>query len=115
MAPGPRVTLEQGRPKFDDPDDVEQEDEDEDGNLTASPTDTGSMQHYKSDKVLGKLYRAIDEETFFTNLQGNSSQLINRSASDQSLLLRLWAHVEKRAALIQWTHHSLWAREIRDM
>lgn len=115
MAPGPRITLEQGRPKFDDPDDGEQEDEDEDENLAASPMDTGSMRYYKSDKVLGKLYRAIDEEAFFTNLQVNSGQSINASASDQSLLLRLWAHVEKRAALIQWTHHSPWAREIRDM
>ena len=115
MAPGPRVIVEQGRAKLDAANELNQQeddDEDEDDAINASPVDMGSQSYYRSEKILGKLYRAIDEESFFANLQKDSDYQMNAHGS---FIGRLWTLVKKEITHIRWKHHEDRAYEIKEM
>ena len=112
MAPGPRVILDQGQAKFDGDDetvDLENDEEYPDD----SPTEPGLLQYYKSDRILGKLYRAIDEESFLASIQGGP-RTGSASRKEQSVLDKLWLHVKRESRGVDWIQHSSWAREIKE-
>ena len=115
MATGPRVVIEEGRPKLDVLRESEQLYEDEDDTVDASPMDMGTQRYYRSDKILGKLYRAINEESFFANLQKDMGPSINASRLQRSPIPRLWARVKKETADIEWKHHEGWAYGIKEL
>ena len=113
MAPGPRVILDQGQAKFDRDDetvDLENDEEDPD----ESPTEPGLLQYYKSDRILGKLYRAIDEESFLASTQGGP-RTSSASRKEQSELDKLWFHVKKESRGVDWIQYRSWARELKEM
>ena len=90
------------------------EEEDEEGNF-GSANDGGRFNAvYESDKVLGKLYRAIDERVVFEELQKQSSELVKGKLSNQSIMQRVWNHVQGVTALIEWKHHLDWARDLQE-
>ena len=106
-APGPHVIVEEREgicfEERVDPGDVV---EDEDDDFT-------KYRYYRSEKVLGKLYRAIDERKIFEGIKNRSA---NPEITRESTLIdSAWKYVLEQCALIQWEHKLDWARDIRDM
>ena len=112
LAPGPHVAVQKDKPlSFDaQPEDNDGYDDDDD----FSP-----YRFYQSDKILGKLYRNIDEREVFSGIQQRGlSQCeyeVNRARySISSVLEAVWTYVQHRCQAIQWEHHLDRARGIRD-
>ena len=69
MAPSPSVKVEKGIKRPEEPEALQ----------------AGGKQryrYYESDKLLGKLYRAIDEDLFFQDLEDDSSSMFSRDPTD---------------------------------
>ena len=113
MAPSPRVTVEKGSWVLEEksPRSLAEEDEDP---VSALDPDAKSYRYYESEKVLGKLYRAIDEKNFLAKLQRRARELEATDSFDQTLIHRLWAYVQSQTRLIQWDHYREWAHEIKE-
>jgi hypothetical protein len=79
-----------------------QEDEDD---------DMPRYRYYESPKILGKLYRAIDERAIFREIQRREDGLNSQS----TVIGEVWKWVQKECVLIQWTHLLGWAQNIRAM
>ena len=105
MAPGPRVKMED-RPEVD----IDQEDWRNDDFL--SQEDTAQI-YYRSEKALGKLYRAIDEAKFLEDVRQDADRLTT-ALPDKPLMKALWDYVKRHTALLQWDHLRELAREIRE-
>ncbi|TKA65730.1 hypothetical protein B0A49_07514 [Cryomyces minteri] len=110
MAHGPRVLIEDGVALA-----VEAE-EDDDDPVSALDPDARPYRYYESNKVLGQLYRAIDEKSFFEEMQSQSrsSVTIEPGLGSQTLMDKLWDYVQRETLLIQWEHRMELAREIRE-
>lgn len=107
-APGPHVKVEDTRGlSFEEIDDRDPDDEVDDDD------DFSSYRYYESDKVLGKLYRAIDEREIFEHIKHRS---LHPDVSSKSTVIdAVWDHVRAQCALFQYSHKLEWARGIRDM
>lgn len=68
-------------------------------------------RYYESDRILGKLYRAIDEQKIFQDIQDHSRQVVLHTST---VIEDVWKYVQKKCQLIQWEHKLEWARDIRD-
>ncbi|EKD15408.1 uncharacterized protein L3040_001776 [Drepanopeziza brunnea f. sp. 'multigermtubi'] len=73
--------------------------------------DFPAYRYYESDRILGKLYRAIDEHEVFSEIK--KYRMLSRKTP--SVLDRVWVHVHKKCWNLQWAQHVLWAQEIREM
>ncbi|KAL5318216.1 hypothetical protein ACEPPN_013275 [Leptodophora sp. 'Broadleaf-Isolate-01'] len=73
--------------------------------------DFQAYRYYESDKILGKLYRAIDEHEVFSDIR-KYRQLPGAASS---ILSKVWDHVIRKCWNVKWAHHITWAREIREM
>ncbi|RDW85241.1 hypothetical protein BP6252_02831 [Coleophoma cylindrospora] len=69
-------------------------------------------RYYRSPKVLGKLYRAIDEREIFHKIHNDR---LHGRQSGLSFMDVVWKYVQRRCQLIQYQHKIPWARDIRDM
>jgi hypothetical protein len=113
MAPGPHVTIIKREAiafveeklhsgEADDDDDVQE------------------YRYYESDKINGKLYRAIDEREVFKDIQQMGLTETGpgaKSRSDYSnthLMDQVWDFVTRRCKSLHWGHLIDWARDIRD-
>jgi len=107
-APGPHVRIKKlGGVSFEEAIDREPDEEgDEDDDFT-------SYRYYESDKILGKLYRAIDEREIFEQIKQRT--MSHATESDSMVIEVVWGYVQQRCQLIQWQHHLESARDIRDM
>ncbi|OCL01938.1 RdRP-domain-containing protein [Glonium stellatum] len=112
MATGPRVIVEKRGAVFNDDDDGEEEDEKDP--VSAMDPDGKSYRYYESNKVLGRLYRAIDEKAFFEQMQKDSKCLASRDPTRRSLMDKLWDYVRREAALVQWREYAGLAKESRE-
>lgn len=114
MAPGPRVRIEDKGTVFEDEGD-EEADEFEDPVRSLDP-DSRSVRYYESDKVLGKLYRAIDERAILSAIQARSKTQAQAlaDATATSLMDKVWAHVKRNTALVQYAHHLSAARGMKE-
>ena len=113
MPPGPRVTVEKGIWALEQRSSRSLTEEDEDP-VSALDPDAKIYRYYESERVLGKLYRAIDEKNFLAELQRRARKLEASDRFDQTLIQRLWAYVQSQTRLIQWDHYREWAREIKE-
>ena len=113
MAPSPRVSVAKGLWVLEEDSSLGLGEEDEDP-VSALDPDAKGYRYYESEKVLGKLYRAIDEKNFLAELQGRARELEATDSSNQTLINRLWAYVQSQTRLIQWEHYREWAREIKE-
>ncbi|KFY03027.1 hypothetical protein V490_00321 [Pseudogymnoascus sp. VKM F-3557] len=111
MAPGPHVHVQNDKPlSFDtSPEPGFCQDDD----------DVSGHKYYKSDKILGKLYRAIDEREVFGSVQQEGlsaymSEVNKKRSSVSSVLENVWDYVQYRCQAIQWKHHLDRAWGIRD-
>ena len=107
-APGPHVKIEKqgglSLEEIDDRDPDDQVDQDD---------DFSTYRYYESEKVLGKLYRAIDEREVFEHIKHRS---LNPDISSESTVIdSVWDSVRAKCALFQYSHHLVWARDIRAM
>lgn len=113
MAPGPHVTIiKKEAIAFAEENPLEGEHGDED--------DVQGFRYYPSEKINGKLYRAIDEREVFKDIQrlgipetgsGGKSRI---DYSNTYLMDQVWNLVTRRCKSLQWHHHLEWARDIRD-
>jgi hypothetical protein len=111
MAPGPHVEIMKHKPiSFDDAKTTSDGDEDSPG-----------YKYYHSDKILGKLFDAVDEKEIFQRMQDNSFQhAFHRTDRgwdrNWSLLKGVWGHIKERCSSlsVEWKSHLDRARGIRD-
>ena len=107
-APGPHVKIEKKHgitfeaPEDRGPDELGDEDD-----------DFSHYRYYESNKILGKLYRAIDDRQIFEDIKRHA---FSEGVTSRSTVIdAAWAHVQSQCKLIQWEHHREWAGNIRDM
>lgn len=74
--------------------------------------DFTTYRYYESNKVLGKLYRAIDERKIIEEIKDREARGI---ASVSTLIEVVWSMVQQECSLIQWEHLKEWAWEKRRM
>ena len=112
MAPGPRVIIEEEVPSFEE---------------ASAPTVDELLEYekeqpllqdfvrkpryYRSQKSLGCLYRAIDENAFLSDLQAGRR---SGTAADKSVLRPIWAYVTSQTQIIQWDHLKDWAKGAKE-
>lgn len=72
------------------------------------------IRYYESQKILGKLYRAIDEQKFFEQIQSQSRIPRGALGGVRSHLDAVWSYVQEKTALIQWQHFTEWAKDIKE-
>ena len=108
QAPGPRVLIEEKINLQDDESDQSDNSEEIEG------TSLPRTRYYESGKVLGKLYRAIDEHKIFERIQQYSRAPQNILRAKQSPLDLVFKYVRDVTALIEWSHYSTWAMGIQD-
>lgn len=86
------------------------------GELPAGPDDPQKYHYYRSDRILGKLYRAVDEDEFFEELRGDEKSLFGREGDDD-VLTRTWRFVTERvgdAGGAGWREFLAEAAEIKE-
>ncbi|MCJ1396820.1 hypothetical protein MMC11_000010 [Xylographa trunciseda] len=101
MAPGPRVEIAETIELADVPTTSGDDDE------VAS-----YYRYYKSNNVLGLLYRAIDEHTFMKELQSSAGYF---SSKNPDIFRSLWTYVQNEIAGFLWKHCTETARDIKEM
>jgi hypothetical protein len=105
MAPGPRVVIEDkielNRAIAANPDD----DDDEEDSRPAT-------RYYRSEKVLGQLYRMIDEDTFLDDIRASAKEK-NSNAPDP--YRSLWAYVSRETTGRSWAHYVEVAEDIKEL
>lgn len=104
LSPGPRVHIaadinilkEESQQTFDDEEDEEER----------TP-----IMYYQSQKVLGRLFRQIDEGDFLFELK----QIGQRQSTNNNILDMLWGYVERQTVGFAWDHLIETARNIKSM
>jgi len=104
MAPGPNIKIEKKEGLLLKENEIKTQNERNDDE------DFTPYRYYESTKILGKLYRAIDEHDIFRDL--HNYRMVSNGG--KGLLDRVWQHVEHKCRLIHWRHRLNEAREIRD-
>lgn len=115
QAPGPRVLIEKSI-KFEDEDEAEafsiEHNDEVDEVASYEPT---RFRYYESQKILGQLYREIDEQQFFDQMQKQSKSAGLGNTSGRSLADVVWKYVRDKTTLIQWDHYIEFARATKDV
>ncbi len=114
MAPGPHVDILKDKPiSFEDSNSTNDNKFDEDDD-----EDFRTYKYYPSNKILGKLFSAIDEREIFRRVQqirlGQPSHHDRLLYNAKSVLEDVWDYVSSRFTLINWEGHLDRARGIRD-
>jgi hypothetical protein len=111
MAPSPRLLKDIDRKLTLEDDGMKKsDDEDNPENVFHPDKRAKRTKFYESSKVLGKLYRAINEEEFLDELQKAPVQ----DQRGVSVMQKLWRYIEKHTRGIQWKHLCEWARELKN-
>lgn len=108
VAPSPRVFVEEQGPlqfEANKPDEI----------LENMDVEVPAMRYYKCHKVLGQLYRAIDEEQFLLRMQQEHEDLLLAAVFSASLSEKLLAYMMQQAQnyATLFEHYSDLAVEIR--
>lgn len=112
MASGPRVIVEKKGAVFQDDDEDDLLDEDD--AVGALDPDYKTFRYYESERVLGQLYRAIDEKKIFQEMQRYATET-KSALGGLNLMEQVWAYVLRETALIQWDDYRPLARNIREI
>ena len=112
MAPGPRVLMIDGTTAIESEDSNDLYHEDEDDILEDLETFQGpKTRYYESQKVLGHLFRALDEHKFLREVQSGKRKGV---AAPQNALKKVLQYVRDETCGILWEHYREWALEIKD-
>lgn len=71
-------------------------------------------RYYESPKVLGRLYRDIDEHQVLGHIKRQSKALGAQANQTNSLVNAVWKYVSDKTALIQWRHHLEFAKDVKE-
>ncbi|KAK2748106.1 hypothetical protein FQN57_001229 [Myotisia sp. PD_48] len=108
MAPSPRIPIAESLDALADPaQTVLEEDDDEDD-------DRPRTRFYRSNKILGHLYRGIDEQDFLRNLHKIAR---TDPYSGTSTLQKVWNYIHEETKGFQWDHYvddSIKIKEVYD-
>ncbi|OKL62275.1 hypothetical protein UA08_02862 [Talaromyces atroroseus] len=113
MAPGPRVRVAESIEVIDNGNEYLWND-DNNGGVGLDDDDDDirpPIRYYKSQRVLGYLYRMIDEQEFMNDLKWES---FHKSES-VDVLQSLWAYVQRETAGFVWDHCVKDAKYFRDI
>jgi len=112
MAPGPYVDIIEGKPiSF------------ADGQLSnvrnTGDDDAPTFRYYRSKKILGRLFDAVDEKTIFNGVkQTTTEHSTHRSDKDwsrsESMMQDIWRHIRQKTKGIDWNSQVTRAKGIRD-
>lgn len=72
------------------------------------------IRYYPSQKVLGKLYRAIDEHKIFEEIQRQSRSPNKTFPAREGCINLVWKYVQEATALIQYSHYMTFARDVKE-
>lgn len=72
------------------------------------------LRYYESPKVLGILYREIDEFEILKAIQEQSRPAVFGAQTPRSLSDAVWDYVSQKTTLILWDHHKAFARDVKD-
>jgi len=111
MAPGTDfVVNELGAAELEE---LEQDDIDDPDGVSVLDADKARMRYYKSDKILGVLYRDIDERNFFNRMK-NDFEAFRHRWGGESLIQKLKRYVDRESRGVQWEHHWDLAERLRE-
>lgn len=102
MAPGPSIKIEKKEGLLLEQASTQNKEANDD-------EDFSPYRYYKSDKILGTLYRAIDEHEIFSELHSH-----RLPPGSKTLLDQLWTYVSRACQMIPWHQHIPEARVIMD-
>lgn len=110
MAPSPRVVVSESGML-----DLEEEANEDDEALEDLDVERRVMRYYPSSKVLGDLYRNIDEQHFLTNMQQSQRNYAKVSSSKDDLLVTLLEYMKRQATQygVLFGHHHELAIDVR--
>jgi hypothetical protein len=115
MAPGPRARVAESIEVIDNESEYIWNDDNNDGSGGAGLDDDDDvrppMRYYRSQRVLGHLYRMIDEKEFMNDLKWESFH----ESKEANVLHSLWAYVQRETAGFVWDHCIQDASYFRDM
>jgi hypothetical protein len=109
MIAAPRLVIK-NTVELEDIDDVNNGDSDP---VKALDPNVRSTVYYRSQKLLGHLYRNIDERQFLVDMQKHHAHTDH--AVEEPMMQRVWSYVARETNLIQWSYHLQTAREIREV
>lgn len=110
MATAPRLMLEHTVKLEDDEDELEQN---LDPVRTLDP-EGQPVRYYESPKVLGQLFRAIDEIEFLREMQTQYHFTPDPKRKQQTLMSRVWSYVCSETRGIIFSHERDEAQQIRE-
>ncbi|KAF2200619.1 RdRP-domain-containing protein [Delitschia confertaspora ATCC 74209] len=110
MAPGPRFVLDK---KIALEETKVTEEEDEADPVSLLNGGQRKTLYYESEKILGELYRAIDEKQFFQQMR-QISEATQLCPDEEPIMQTLWKYVKRETMAIQWEHHRQLGEEIRE-
>jgi hypothetical protein len=72
-----------------------------------------SLRYYRSNKILGVLYRQIDQVDFFSRMRSDF-QTVQQKWGEGSLVMKLAEYIDRETKAFQWEHHRGFAEELRE-
>lgn len=113
QAPGPRVLIEKTI-NFEEEDLETSPNEENDELDEVESYEPARMRYYESPKVLGRLYREIDEQKFFEQMQARSSLPAPNTGMTHSLVDAVWNYIRDKTLVIQWRHYLEFAKDVKE-
>ncbi|KAG9191768.1 hypothetical protein G6011_10502 [Alternaria panax] len=111
MAPGSSLTVnEMGAAELEE---LDGEDVDNPDSVSVLDPDRARSRYYRSDKILGVLYRDIDEKKFFDTMK-NDFRTFRRPGVVESLVQKLKRYVLRNIQGVQWEHYWDFAEQLRE-
>ena len=89
-------------------------DDDEEDVVTALDPEGTKMRYYESSRILGELYRAIDEHDFLEKLQKQSTSSPIAADTKPTIIDQVWRYVLRQTRLVQWAHQREHVRDIKE-
>ena len=109
LAPSPRIIIaNEGHVEIED-----QEEQGDDLAFEGLDAERRRQRYYRSTKVLGKLYRQIDERGFLDSVRQSMAVTLDNSRDHSPIMVELLAYVKRQTLGIQYEHHVDLAKEIR--
>jgi hypothetical protein len=112
MAPGSNLVInEMGAAELEE---LEGDDLNDPDGVSVLDAEKARNRYYRSDKILGVLYRRIDEKKFFDKMKNDYKASPHRQ-DDESLVEKLRRYVNRETRVVQWRHHWDFAEQLREV
>ena len=92
---------------------LEGDDIDDPDGVSVLDADKARNRYYRSDKILGVLYRDIDEKKFFEKMKDDHA-MYQRKWGGESLVQKLKRYIIRQTIGVQWKHHWDFAEQLRE-